>query len=188
MGLFVRKLISLGPLALNFSKSGIGISAGVRGLRAFKQIRTILEDGNNPLGGSGKAVEMDEAYMGGKRKRRTGLPMGGAKVKTAVVGIVERQGRLKAIVADDVKGSTLLGMVKEHILPKSVVFTDELNPYHGIEHMPNMSYAHKRIHHVYCLCLRRTESRWHVPMPDDGTQKIDLTNPKHELRSLLALR
>jgi hypothetical protein len=34
MGLFVRKLISLGPLALNFSKSGIGISAGVRGLRA----------------------------------------------------------------------------------------------------------------------------------------------------------
>jgi hypothetical protein len=31
MGLYFRKRIGLGPLALNFSKSGIGISAGVRG-------------------------------------------------------------------------------------------------------------------------------------------------------------
>jgi hypothetical protein len=34
MGLYFRKRIGLGPLALNFSKSGIGISAGVRGVRA----------------------------------------------------------------------------------------------------------------------------------------------------------
>jgi transposase-like protein len=73
--------------------------------------------------------------------------MGGDKVKTPVVGIVERKGRIKALVADDVKGSTLLGMVREHILPKSTVFTDELNAYHGIDHMPNMAYEHKRIHH-----------------------------------------
>jgi len=33
-GFYFRKCIGLGPLALNFSKSGIGISAGVRGLRA----------------------------------------------------------------------------------------------------------------------------------------------------------
>jgi hypothetical protein len=33
-GLYFRKRIGLGPLALNFSKSGIGISAGMRGLRA----------------------------------------------------------------------------------------------------------------------------------------------------------
>jgi hypothetical protein len=34
MGLFFRKRVGLGPLALNFSKSGIGISTGIRGLRA----------------------------------------------------------------------------------------------------------------------------------------------------------
>jgi hypothetical protein len=34
MRLYFRKRIGLGPLALNFSKSGIGISTGVRGLRA----------------------------------------------------------------------------------------------------------------------------------------------------------
>jgi transposase len=115
--------------------------------RMFKQIRSMLEEGGNPLGGSGKGVEVDEAYMGGRRKHGVGRPMAGDKVKTAVVGIVERKGRVKALVADDVKGSTLLGMVKEHVLPKSVVFTDELHGYDGLAHMPDYSYDHRRIHH-----------------------------------------
>jgi transposase-like protein len=115
----------------------------------FKQIRSMLDDEKAPrLGGRGKGVEMDETYMGGKRKGGTGRPMAGDKVKTAVVGIVERKGRIKALVSDDVKGSTLLGMVKEYVLPKSTVFTDELNAYHGISHMPNMGYSHKRINHT----------------------------------------
>jgi hypothetical protein len=38
MGLYFRKRIGLGPLALNFSKSGIGISAGVRGLARWNLI------------------------------------------------------------------------------------------------------------------------------------------------------
>jgi len=114
--------------------------------RMFKQIRSMLEEGGNPLGGKGKAVEMDEAYMGGRRKGQSGRPMVGDKVKTPVVGMVERNGRVKALVADDVKGSTLLGMVREHVLPASTVFTDELNGYDGIKHMQR-GYIHNRIHH-----------------------------------------
>jgi hypothetical protein len=34
VGLYFRKRLGLGPLALNFSKSGIGVSTGIRGLRA----------------------------------------------------------------------------------------------------------------------------------------------------------
>jgi hypothetical protein len=33
MGLFFRKRLGLAPLALNFSKSGLGLSVGVRGFR-----------------------------------------------------------------------------------------------------------------------------------------------------------
>ncbi len=33
MGIFFRKSVSLGPVRLNFSKSGVGVSAGVKGLR-----------------------------------------------------------------------------------------------------------------------------------------------------------
>ncbi len=117
--------------------------------RMFRQIRSMLDDEKAPpLGGTGRRVEMDETYVGGKRKGGTGRPMAGDKVKTAIVGIVERKGRVKALIADDVKGSTLLAMVREHVLPRSTVFTDELNVYDGIKHMPNMGYNHKRINHT----------------------------------------
>ena len=36
--------------------------------------------------------------------------------------------------------------MKEYVLPKSPVFTDELKSYHGIGHMTN-GYEHKRINH-----------------------------------------
>ena len=76
---------------------------------------------------------MDETYMGGVRRGVKGKPAAGGKKKTSVVGIVERQGRLRALVAKDTTGSTLLGMVKEHILPNTTVFTDEYRPYDGID-------------------------------------------------------
>ncbi|MGA9209463.1 MAG: IS1595 family transposase [Terriglobales bacterium] len=115
--------------------------------RMFRQIRSMLAENDGPLGGKGShGVEMDETYYGGLRKGGTGRPGRGDKVKTPVVGIAERKGRVRALVAADVKGSTLLGMVKEHILPKTTVFTDELNAYHGISHM-NRGYDHKRINH-----------------------------------------
>lgn len=41
---------------------------------------------------------------------------------------------------------TLLGMVHEHILPDSTIYTDEYNPYSGISKMKG-GYDHKRIHH-----------------------------------------
>jgi hypothetical protein len=37
-------------------------------------------------------------------------------------------------------------MVKEHVLPGSMVFTDEFTGYDGISHM-NAGYEHRRIHH-----------------------------------------
>jgi transposase len=63
------------------------------------------------------------------------------------VGIVQRKGRVKAIAAPDVKGSTLMGYVREYVLPKSVIFTDELPAYDGIKHMPELGYNHRRINH-----------------------------------------
>ena len=33
MGFYLRKSISVGPLRFNLSKSGVGVSAGIKGLR-----------------------------------------------------------------------------------------------------------------------------------------------------------
>jgi transposase-like protein len=66
--------------------------------------------------------------------------------KTTVVGMVERKGRVRAVVAADVKGSTLLGLVKEHVLPKSTVFTDDFSSYDLMDRHIN-EYNHRRINH-----------------------------------------
>jgi len=115
----------------------------------FRQIRTLMSE---DLQLEGPTVEMDETYYGGVRKYGTGRPMKGDKQKTPIVGIVERKGRVVAKAAPDVKGSTLLGMVREHVLPASTIYTDELPGYHGISYMQSKEgkpagYDHRRIHH-----------------------------------------
>jgi transposase len=113
--------------------------------RMFRQIRTLLSE---DVQLEGEAVEMDETYMGGKRKAGRGRPMRGDKVKTPVVGIAERKGgRVFARATLDVTKQTLLGIVEEKVLPKSTVFTDEYPSYEGIDRM-EYGYTHKRINHA----------------------------------------
>jgi transposase len=118
--------------------------------RMFKQIRSMLDDEKAaPLGGkNGPGVEMDEMYFGGRRKGTVGRPLAGdyKDKKTTVVGMVERKGRVRAVVAADVKGATLLGLVKEHVLPKSTVFTDDFSSYDLMDRHIN-EYNHRRINH-----------------------------------------
>jgi transposase-like protein len=116
--------------------------------RMFKKIRELLADSSDgPVGGSGGGVEVDETCTGGKRKRGTGRPMGGDKTKTPILGIVERKGCIVARTIPDVTSKTLLTHVREYVLPKSTVYTDELTSYDGTAHMTN-GYNHRRINHT----------------------------------------
>jgi len=127
--------------------------------RMFRQIRTLMSE---EITLEGPSVEMDETYHGGVRKYGRGRPMVGDKKKTPVVGIVERKGRVVARAAHDVKGSTLLGMVREYVLPESTIFTDELNSYDGIQRVQrkdgtgNAGYVHHRINHSLRSMLLET--------------------------------
>jgi len=116
--------------------------------RMFKQIRSMLDDEHTGPGTSGgkltRKIEVDEAYFGGRRKGGAGRPMLGDKKKQTVVGIAQRQGRVKAVLADDASMSTLNGIVKEHVLPGAIVFTDEWTGYNGLE---GRGYQHHRINH-----------------------------------------
>jgi transposase-like protein len=112
----------------------------------FKQIRSMLGDEKSgPIGGFNRRIEMDETYVGGRRKGGgAGRPMSGDKQKTPVVGMVQRKGQVRAFVAADVKADTLNGLIKEHVLPKSVVFTDTFAAYNGLD---ARGYQHQRINH-----------------------------------------
>jgi len=111
--------------------------------RIFKQIRSLLSEGDLRL--EGPLVEVDETYFGGKRKGGTGRPMRGDKTKTPILGMLERKGRViaKAIVAVDAK--TLVGNIREYVLPESTVYTDELPAYNTVG--AKKQYNHRRIHH-----------------------------------------
>ena len=109
--------------------------------RMFKQIRTLLDE-DKTLSGS---VEVDETYMGGKAKGRTGRPLRGDLIKTPVLGLVERKGKVIAKVVTDITAKTLVGSVHEYVLPASTVYTDEYPSYKALTGAPQ--YTHRRINH-----------------------------------------
>jgi len=110
--------------------------------RMFHQIRKLLEDDGTMLGGT---VEADETYIGGKRRDgRTGRPGPGSS-KTAVFGVVERKGRVVAKKIPDAKGKTLIPLVAQHVMPRSIVYTDEWKPYRALG---KSGYFHDRVHHA----------------------------------------
>jgi transposase len=115
--------------------------------RMFRQIRTLLSESDMQL--EGEAVEVDEAYFGGRRKNGGGRRLRtdkGEKYKTVVVGVVERKGRVIAKTVPDSKSVHLLETVREFVLPKTTVFTDEYKSYDGLSHM-QQGYVHRRINH-----------------------------------------
>jgi transposase-like protein len=113
--------------------------------RMFKQIRSLLSEGDIQLEGS--SVEMDETYFGGRRKGYRGRPGAGDKKKSPIVGIAERtsgQGRVIAKATKGVTADILTGMVKEYVLPESIIFTDDFS---GYDRLKKHGFTHHRINH-----------------------------------------
>lgn len=111
--------------------------------RMAKLIRQeLMVQDDEPFGGE---VEMDETYVGGKRRGdKRGRP-GKDSHKVPVFGMVERSGRVAAVTVENVKAKTLMPHVRKRVLPSSVVYTDELKSYDGLN---RSGYQHDRIHHA----------------------------------------
>lgn len=116
--------------------------------RMFHQIRKLMGE-EIQLGGSGSAgVEMDEMYHGGRRKNEAGRMLrGDLSKKTTVTGIVERKGRIVARVSPELTMAAIGAVVKQYVLPETVIFTDEFASYQALPWMEGMGYQHRRINH-----------------------------------------
>jgi transposase len=118
--------------------------------RMFKQIRSLLGDKDSkPMG---PVVEIDETYMGGKRKGQKGRPMRGDRKKTPVLGIVERSGKVFAKVIPAVTGSEITGLVRKQVAPNSAVYSDEYQSYSLIGRLTDadgkaLGYQHDTVKH-----------------------------------------
>src|ERR1039457_5162871 len=101
------------------------------------RIRFSLSMGpGNKLSGQ---VEADETYIGGKARnvhsatRARKITGTGGKDKTAVMGILERGGKVRTKVVDNTKKKTLQSEIREHVLAGSALFTDALKSYDGLD-------------------------------------------------------
>jgi transposase-like protein len=109
--------------------------------RMFRQIRMLLSDDDMKLEGPTTPIEVDEMYVGPLTRRIGRI----TKPKTPVVGMVERDGgRVIAVVAEDTKKPTLFKIIKERVLPDSVIFSDDYPAYDGLN---VRGYEHHRIRH-----------------------------------------
>lgn len=119
---------------------------GVTYKTAWRMAKLIRQDlmiqDDEPLDGE---VEVDETYIGGRRRGVRGRPKTGDPKKTAVLGMVQRKGRVAAVRVTDAKAKTLMPHVRERVLPRSVVYTDELKSYNKLK---RTGYQHRRIHHA----------------------------------------
>lgn len=111
--------------------------------RMFRLIGSLLVEDIGPLDGE---VEVDETYVGGKPRYRTSdhskARRDAMDRKIQVMGMVERGGRVKAIVNPTFP---LAGNVHEFVMPSAFVFTDEAMAY---RRLGRDGYAHQRVHHA----------------------------------------
>ncbi len=111
------------------------------------RIRRAMQTGSfQKLSGN---VEVDETYIGGlaknmhKDKREKKIQGRGSVGKTAVMGLLEREGRVKAIVIEKTDRETLHNEVKNNVEQGTNLFTDEWRSYRGLDEQ----YNHKVINH-----------------------------------------
>src|SRR6202023_484687 len=100
------------------------------------RIRHAMQSGSfNKLSGQ---IEADETFIGGKArnmhadKRATKITGTGGKDKTAVMGILERGGKVITKVVPNTKKKALQSEIRDHVLAGSALFTDSLKSYEGL--------------------------------------------------------
>lgn len=105
-------------------------------------IRTnIMEQTDEQLSG---VVEADETYIGGRRRGdNRGRPAPGSH-KVPVFGMVQRKGQVRAMTVPNVKRATVFPHLQKHVIPASVVCTDELKSYNDME---RIGFEHRSINH-----------------------------------------
>ena len=111
--------------------------------RMAHELRKLMAD-TDYQGLLGGVVEADETYLGGKRPGKRGR---GAEGKTAVFGMVERNGKVRAAPVEDVTEGTLKSAILENVVEDSIVVTDEFKSYDGLEKSARGKLTHYRINH-----------------------------------------
>lgn len=98
-------------------------------------------DSDDPLGGEGEIVEIDETLIGGSV---SGKGSGYKANKTCVVGMQERGGELITRVVPSRHKGAMHAVINSHVLPGTTVNTDGFGGYKDLTHN---GYKHRTVDH-----------------------------------------
>jgi transposase-like protein len=106
----------------------------------LQRLRLALQTNSTiKLGGTGSEVEVDETFIGGKARnmhagetRRRKINATGTGGKAAVLGLLERGGKVRASVVPNRRRAALHGEINKHVEPGSAVYTDDFMSYLGL--------------------------------------------------------
>jgi transposase len=104
--------------------------------RMCKQIRLLMEQEAVALAGD---IEIDETYIGGKHKRSAGYSK-----KSAVFGMVERNGSAKATHVRSSGARILLKELEKGVTPAANIYSDEYRAYKSLS---KRGYSHTTVNH-----------------------------------------
>ena len=118
---------------------GVTYKCAWRMAHELRKLMATADDNSGPLSGH---VEIDETRIGGKISRKDWREKGDNK--TVVMGIVERNGRLRAGPLDYATQHEVEPIVLHHVERGSIVSTDESRLYNNIAKAP---YEHGVVNH-----------------------------------------
>jgi len=116
------------------------------------RLRLALRSGSMEMvGGDGKHVEVDETFIGGAARfmhpdrRKRMITERGAKDKTAVIGILERGGKVHAELVGNRKKHLLETKVRAHVKAGSAIYSDNFASY---DRLNSLGFRHAVVDHA----------------------------------------
>jgi transposase-like protein len=107
--------------------------------RMCQQIRLLMQQDGGMLSGT---IEADETYIGGVRKKYL-QKRSQYDNKTAVVGIIDKNGQAKAFTTKQADASVTIPFLKSNIEPGSTIHTDESSIYNRVKR----DFTHEFVNH-----------------------------------------